>query len=114
MAVSNAEEVVSSYTVNVLTGAESEKTREMETSDLEVDENTASTKKDWRFWSIIASLSVVAILAAIDGTIITTALPSITDTLSGGNKYVWVIGAYFLSWYAPLPLSPPDSVLMCS
>lgn len=53
--------------------------------------------KDWRFWSIIASLGITAVLAAIDGTIITTALPSIAAALSGGEKYVWVVGAYFLS-----------------
>jgi hypothetical protein len=57
---------------------------------------SASTK-DWRFWSILASLGVTAILAAIDGTIITTALPSIAAALSSGEKYIQVIAAYFLS-----------------
>jgi hypothetical protein len=56
-------------------------------------------KKDWRFWSIIATLGITAVLAAIDGTIITTALPSISAALSGGDKYVWVVAAYFLSRY---------------
>lgn len=60
-------------------------------------------KKDWRFWSIIACLSITALLASIDGTIITTSLPSIVNDLSGGDKYVWVVGSYFLARYVSVP-----------
>jgi hypothetical protein len=56
-----------------------------------------STNKSWRFWTIITSLSITGVLGAIDGTILTTALPSIAAALGGGEKYVWVISAYFLA-----------------
>lgn len=54
-------------------------------------------KKDLRFWLIIVSLSISAVLAALDATIITTTLPTITATLGGGEEYVWVTGSYFLT-----------------
>ncbi|KAK2795759.1 hypothetical protein FQN52_003608 [Onygenales sp. PD_12] len=38
------------------------------------------------------------------GTIITSALPTITETLGGGNAYIWVPNAYFLASIATLPL----------
>ena len=67
----------------------------------EIDANgiDSPSQKDWRFWSIIACLSITAVLASIDGTIIATSLPSIVDDLSGGEKYVWVVGSYFLARY---------------
>ncbi len=56
-----------------------------------------SEKKGLRFWLIVVSLAVTAILAALDGTIVTTSLPSISADLDGGSNYVWVSGAYFLA-----------------
>jgi len=61
------------------------------------DENTVAPPKDWRFWSVITCLGICSILAAIDATIVVTALPSITAALSGAQNYVWVIGAYFVT-----------------
>ena len=52
----------------------------------------------WRFWAIVAALCVTGLLAAIDGTVTSTALPSIIKDLQGGNLYVWVINGYFLTW----------------
>ncbi|KAB5513325.1 major facilitator superfamily-domain-containing protein [Coniochaeta sp. 2T2.1] len=61
-------------------------------------------KKDLRFWLIVASLGVTALLAGIDGTIISTTLPSISAALGGGEEYVWVSGSYFLATTALQPL----------
>ena len=78
--------------------------REKEAGDTTTQENstTESTeyvaeKKDLRFWLIIASLAITALLAGIDGTIISTTLPSISAALGGGEEYVWVSGSYFLA-----------------
>ena len=60
--------------------------------------------KTWRFWAIIASLMITGLISALEGTIITSALPTITDALSGGNAYIWVPNAYLLSSVAVLPL----------
>jgi hypothetical protein len=55
-------------------------------------------KKGTRFWLNIATLSVVATLGGLDGTIISTSLPNILTDLGGSNsKYVWVSGAFFLA-----------------
>lgn len=61
-------------------------------------------KHSWRFWAIIVSLSLTGLLSAIEGTIITSALPTITVALGGGNSYIWVPNAYFLASIATLPL----------
>ncbi|KAK2798569.1 hypothetical protein FQN51_007589 [Onygenales sp. PD_10] len=67
-------------------------------------ENTPQPRKSWRFWAIIISLSLTGLCSALEGTIITSALPTITETLGGGNAYIWVPNAYFLASIATLPL----------
>src|SRR6186713_1096206 len=46
---------------------------------------------------IIGALCVVSSLPALEGTVVSTALPSIMKDLGGGEAYVWVVNAYFLS-----------------
>lgn len=52
----------------------------------------------WRFWAIIASLCFTGLLVAVEGTVTSTALPSIINDLEGGKLYVWVANGYFLTW----------------
>ncbi len=47
-----------------------------------------TTMRGWRFWGIIVSLGICGLASAIEGTIITSALPTITRALGGGNSYV--------------------------
>ncbi|KOS17777.1 putative MFS-type transporter [Escovopsis weberi] len=61
-------------------------------------------KKDARFWLIILTLGITSILVAVDGTIIQTTLPTITDTLGGGTDFIWVSGVFFLAITALQPL----------
>ncbi|KAL2845042.1 major facilitator superfamily protein [Aspergillus pseudoustus] len=56
------------------------------------------------FWLIMAALTVSGLLAALEATIVSTALPSISNDLGGGEKYYWVILAYFLTMTAFQPL----------
>ncbi|KAL3454892.1 MFS general substrate transporter [Aspergillus insuetus] len=57
-----------------------------------------------RFWLIMAALTVSGLLAALEATIVSTALPSITQDLGGGERYFWVIQAFFLTLTAFQPL----------
>jgi MFS family permease len=62
------------------------------------------TLRTWRFWAIIASLMITGLMSALEGTIITSALPTITEALGGGNAYIWVPNAFLLSSVAVIPL----------
>ncbi|KAH8682094.1 major facilitator superfamily domain-containing protein [Xylariales sp. PMI_506] len=64
----------------------------------------ASTKKGWRFWAIFVALCVTSMLAAVESTVVSTALPSIVHDLDSGELYVWFVNAYFLTSTATLPL----------
>ncbi|KAL6887587.1 MFS general substrate transporter [Trichoderma longibrachiatum] len=59
----------------------------------------------WRFWAIITALAITGLMSAIEGTIITSALPSITNALGGGDAYIWIPNAYLLAQVAILPLA---------
>jgi MFS family permease len=62
------------------------------------------TMRTWRFWAIIACLMITGLMSALEGTIITSALPTITEALGGGNAYIWVPNAFLLSSVAVIPL----------
>lgn len=70
----------------------------------QVDSDKPKTMRTWRFWAIIVSLMITGLVSALEGTIITSALPTITDALGGGNAYIWIPNAYLLSSVAVLPL----------
>lgn len=61
------------------------------------NENKAALGNGWRYWTVIAALSVTALLPAMEGTVVSTALPSIIQDLHGGELYVWVVNSYFLT-----------------
>ncbi|MCJ1331895.1 hypothetical protein MMC10_008587 [Thelotrema lepadinum] len=56
-----------------------------------------SPKRDWTFWTIFFSLCILGFAAALDGSIIYTALPTITTTIGGESQYVWIVNAYALA-----------------
>ncbi|OTA04861.1 MFS permease [Trichoderma parareesei] len=64
-----------------------------------------TSPQTWRFWAIITALAITGLMSAIEGTIITSALPSITNALGGGDAYIWVPNAYLLAQVAILPLA---------
>lgn len=53
---------------------------------------------------ILASLMMTMLLAALDQTIVSTALPTITSDLGGLNELSWVVTAYLLTSTASTPL----------
>jgi EmrB/QacA subfamily drug resistance transporter len=54
---------------------------------------------------IFSGLTVGVFLAAVDATIVTTALPTIAGELGGLNQFTWVLTAYFLTSTAFTPLA---------
>ncbi|KAH9883405.1 general substrate transporter [Xylariomycetidae sp. FL2044] len=68
-------------------------------------------KHSARFWAIIAALAFTALCSSLEGTIITSALPTITDDLGGGNAFIWVPNGYFLATIVMLPLMAQASNL---
>lgn len=64
----------------------------------------SAVKKDWRFWLIFLSICVATLLVAIDLSIISTALPTISEDLDAKELFVWVANAYVLASTATMPL----------
>ncbi|TBU55384.1 MFS general substrate transporter [Dichomitus squalens] len=71
--------------------------------------NTQSQNTGFRkgaaFWFSFTAILVCTFVSALDISAISTALPTITDSLAGGDKFVWVGAAYGLASAAILPLS---------
>jgi MFS family permease len=56
------------------------------------------------FWLSFVAIVVSTTLSALDLTAVGTALPTITQDLNGGDKFVWIGSAYALASTAVLPL----------
>ncbi|KAL4965415.1 MDR family MFS transporter [Aspergillus stella-maris] len=61
-------------------------------------------KKGWRFAVIFCALCLTAFLSALDTSIISTALPTITAEMHSEALYVWTINSYLLASTAVQPL----------
>ncbi|KAI0306339.1 MFS amino acid permease [Multifurca ochricompacta] len=57
-----------------------------------------------RLWIVFSGLMCCIFLAALDQTIVATALPTIVEHLGGGKNYSWVGSAYLLAAAALSPL----------
>ncbi|RYO99408.1 hypothetical protein DL764_006820 [Monosporascus ibericus] len=60
-------------------------------------ESPQQTRKGPRFWAILVVLSLTGLLTALEATITSTVLPVIVADLGGGDNYIWVANAYFLT-----------------
>lgn len=60
--------------------------------------------QDWRFWSIILALCLLAFMATLDGSIIIIALPLITRELDAGSNYTWIASSFQLAQTVIQPL----------
>ncbi|KAI0470114.1 major facilitator superfamily domain-containing protein [Xylariaceae sp. FL0804] len=60
--------------------------------------------KGWRFWSVFSAICFTTMLAAIESTVTSTALPYIVHELDVGDLYIWFVNAYLLTSTAFLPL----------
>ncbi|TLS21200.1 uncharacterized protein PpBr36_10634 [Pyricularia pennisetigena] len=57
------------------------------------------------FFIVLCSLMLAALLSAIDGSIVATALPTVSRELSLGASYIWAVNLYFLLSAALQPLT---------
>ena len=57
-----------------------------------------------QIWIILGSLVLGTVLAALDGTIVSTALPTIAGKLGGFSSYAWVGTAYILTSTIATPI----------
>jgi MFS family permease len=85
-------------TIVSIHSSENEKSREGDESQ--------PFKHTWSLWCIFSVLCLFSFLAALDGTIITTSLPTITGAIGGGNDglYVWIAQCFIFASTAPQPL----------
>ncbi|KAM5536101.1 hypothetical protein V8D89_010200 [Ganoderma adspersum] len=65
----------------------------------------SSFRKGSAFWLSFVAILVCTFCSALDLTAIATALPTITESLHGGDEFVWIGAAYGLASTAILPLS---------
>ena len=63
----------------------------------EREQKAATSQLDWNVWVIFSGLAVSALLSALEGSVVSTALPTIAADLGLGGNYVWVINIYFLT-----------------
>lgn len=53
--------------------------------------------RSWRFWAIFVALAFTSLLAAVESTVTSTAMPYISRALDAGELYVWFANAYTLA-----------------
>lgn len=70
--------------------------------DVALDADMAASRRHLRL--ILGALMMTMLLAALDQTIVSTALPTITSDLGGLNELSWVVTAYLLASTATTPL----------
>lgn len=63
-------------------------------------DKTHTQKRGW----ILAALMMTMMLAAMDSTIVSTAIPHIVSDLGGFNKFSWVFSIYLLAQTVTIPL----------
>ena len=74
-------------------------------SDLTTPSPSTGFRKGSAFWLTFIAVLVCTFVSALDLTAVSVALPTITESLHGGDKFVWIGSAYGLSSAAILPLS---------
>src|SRR3984885_488074 len=74
------------------------------TSSSTADEPSTSAVTGRRLWLIVGALMTGMLLAALDQTIVATALPTIVGDLGGASHLAWVVTAYLLASTASTPL----------
>ena len=57
-----------------------------------------------KLWLVVAGLMLTTFLTALDGSIVSTAMPTITGQLGGFNLYSWVFSIYLLTSTVTVPI----------
>lgn len=67
-------------------------------------EEQSTFKRSWRVWCIFLVLCLLSFISAVDATIVTTSLPTITREIGGAEQYVWIASSFVFASTAPQPL----------
>ncbi|KAI1746037.1 putative multidrug resistance protein fnx1 [Xylaria scruposa] len=73
-------------------------------TDATSNDAAPTQQRGWRFWAIMTSMAVASILAGLDATAVSTAMPSIINDLGTSQGYVWIANAYLLTTTAFTPI----------
>ena len=65
--------------------------------DVATEKSPPQFQKGSRFWAILVVLALVSLLTSLEATVTSTVMPSIVADLGGGENYIWVSNAYFLT-----------------
>ncbi|KAI0595289.1 putative multidrug resistance protein fnx1 [Biscogniauxia sp. FL1348] len=65
---------------------------------------TASQGRGLRFWAIMTSMAVSSLLAGLDATAVSTAMPSMIEDLGTSQGFMWIANAYLLTTTAFTPI----------
>lgn len=68
------------------------------------NEDRHEDARDFRFYAVLGGLLLAALLSFLEGSTMSTALPTIAADLNLGPTYVWVADSYFLTMAAFQPL----------
>ena len=74
----------------------------MKQKDVSMEHDVQRTHKE--IMVVVGALMLVMLLAALDQTIVSTALPRIASDLNGLNKLSWVVTAYLITSAVVTPL----------
>ncbi|KAL1649426.1 hypothetical protein SLS58_001481 [Diplodia intermedia] len=66
--------------------------------------DAAPSRGNWRMFAILMALYLSLFVAALDQTIVATAIPTITSELDSAAGYTWIGGAYLLAKVAVMPI----------
>ena len=69
----------------------------IDAQDATTEKNPPMFQKGPRFWAIIVVLSLVSLLTSLEATVTSTVMPSLIADLGGGENFIWVSNAYFLT-----------------
>lgn len=58
----------------------------------------------WRFWLVFLSMCLISFASALDSTIITTALPTISRVTGGEQHFVWIANSFVVASTAVQPM----------
>lgn len=76
---------------------------ENDRENIQVDESV-EFQHSWRLWCVFIVLCLLSFISAIDATIVTTSLPTITRDIGGSQEYVWVVNSFLFTSTVPQPL----------
>ncbi|KAK4955472.1 hypothetical protein LTR66_013425, partial [Elasticomyces elasticus] len=76
----------------------------VDAQDAITEKSSPKFQKGPRFWAIIVVLSLISLLTSLEATVTSTVMPSLVADLGGGEYYIWVSNANFLTMTSLMPM----------